>query len=96
MAEDIQISDDSARQRYEARLGGALAGECHYELTGAVITFTHTKVQPEFEGKGVGSALARHVLDDARARHLAVVPACSFIAAYIERHAAYADLLHRG
>ena len=26
--------------------------------------FTHTEVDPAFEGKGVGGALARHALDE--------------------------------
>ncbi len=62
-------------------------------LEGKTITFTHTVVEPEFEGKGVGSALAKHVLDDSRAQGLKVVPACKFIAAYISRHSEYQDLV---
>ncbi len=42
------------------------------------MTLTHTEVDDRFEGKGVGSALARFALDDARAdgtrRVLVAVP----------------------
>ncbi|QHI98611.1 GNAT family N-acetyltransferase [Xylophilus rhododendri] len=89
----VSISDNRPLHRYEARLDGALAGFCEYEPGDGVVTFTHTVVQPEFEGQGVGSALALRVLDDARSRGLKVVPACRFIAAYIARHPQYADLV---
>ena len=45
------------------------------------------------EGKGLGSTLARSVLDDIRRRGLKVVPECPFIAAFIKRHAEYTDLV---
>jgi len=43
----------------------------------------------------VGSALVRAVLDDVRRRGLRVEPRCPFIAAFIARHPAYADLVAR-
>ena len=54
---------------------------------------THTVVQPEFEGDGVGSALAKHALEKSRASGLTVVPTCKFIAAYIDKHLEFKDLL---
>ena len=44
-------------------------------------------------GLGVGSALARRVLDDARKAGESVIPRCPFIAAYIRRHPADRDLV---
>lgn len=38
-----------------------------------------------FEAR-VGSALARSALDDVRSRGLSVVPLCSFVTSWIERH----------
>ncbi len=89
----IEIRNNSAAQRYEAFLDGEQAGVCHYKLDGKTITFTHTVVDPAFEGKGVGSAQAKYVLDESRSRGLKVVPACKFIAAYISRHGEYKDLV---
>ena len=48
---------------------------------------------PAFEGKGIGSALIRHALDEARRRGLQVIPICPFFAAYMQRHAEVQDLL---
>ena len=57
------------------------------------MTFIHTEIAPEFEGRGLGSRLAVAALDDVRRRGLRVVPRCPFIARFIAGHAEYQDLL---
>ena len=88
-----EVQDEPERSRFAARVDGRLAGLAAYELADGVVTFTHTVVGDDFEGQGVGSALARTALDAARGRGLAVVPRCSFIAGWIEQHPDYADLV---
>jgi predicted GNAT family acetyltransferase len=90
---DITITNNPAEHRYEARIGSDLAGYCEYNLLSEAIMFTHTEVLEAFEGKGVGSALARHVLDEARTDGKHVIPVCQFIAGYIRKHRDYADLV---
>jgi predicted GNAT family acetyltransferase len=90
---EINLTNNEAQHRYEAATEGRLAGFAEYNLLTDAIMFTHTEVLPENEGKGIGSALARHVLDDARARGLHVIPVCQFIAGYIRKHRDYADLV---
>jgi len=90
----ITVTDVPELRRYEARVAGAAdAAMTYYRLRGNTIVFTHTEVPHALEGHGVGSALARYALDDARRRGLGVVAQCPFIAAYIRRHPEYADLL---
>lgn len=90
---DIDVRDAVAEQRYEARQGETVVGVLLYERDGDVVTFTHTEVEPQAEGTGVGSTLARRALDDARASGRRVVPACPFVKAWIGRHREYADLV---
>lgn len=87
------VHDHRQLSRYEARVEADLAGIAAYELGEGRITFTHTEVEDAYEGQGVGSALARHALDDARSRGLAVRPLCPFIKGWIDRHPDYADLV---
>ena len=92
---DVQLTHNEAEGRYEAHLDGELAGSAYYELGEGRIVFTHTEVDDAFEGRGVGSALARFALDDVRARGgLRVVPRCPFIKGWIDRHPDYQDLVH--
>jgi len=43
------------------------------------------------EGKGFASRLVGAALADARARGFKIVPACSFVVAYVRRHPEHGD-----
>lgn len=86
---ELIIADNTARHRYEASLDGQSAAYSEYELEPGRIVFTHTVVRPRFEGQGVGSRLAKFVLDDARARGLRIVPVCPFVRAHLKKHPEY-------
>lgn len=89
----VQVFDNPAEERYEARVDGKLAGEAFYASQPGRIVFQHTEVHPEFEGRGIGSLLAKDALDDVRGKGLRVVARCPFIARYIREHPEYRDLL---
>ena len=90
------MTDVPERERFEARdEAGALAGLVTYQLTGNIIAYTHTEVEAEFEGKGVGSTLARAVMDDARARGRTVVPICPFLSGWLGKHPEYETIVTR-
>jgi len=96
MSDEITVRDNTEQHRYEARIGGALAGFSVYELSEGRITFLHTEVSTKFEGKGVGSAIARHALEDVKSRgERSVVPLCPFIKAWIDKHPEHQSLLQR-
>ena len=90
---DITVEDNEQRNRYEASLdAGVVAGYAEYRDRGGVRVFTHTEVDDAFEGRGVGSTLARAALDDGRTRGLPVRILCPFLISFIEKHPEYADL----
>jgi predicted GNAT family acetyltransferase len=82
----VEVRDNRDEARYEIRADGRLAGFAQYRLHDGRITFTHTEIDPEHAGAGLGSRLARAALEDVRERALAVVPVCPFIAAFIKGH----------
>ncbi|GAB3179740.1 GNAT family N-acetyltransferase [Micromonospora palomenae] len=93
---EFTVNDAPERERFEARdESGALAGLVTYQLTGSIIAYTHTEVDPQFEGRGLGSTLARAVMDDARARGRTVVPICPFLAEWLGKHPEYDDIVVR-
>lgn len=81
-----------AAHRYEMVVDGHLS-VCEYEEAGGRRVFTHTLVPAELRGRGIAERLVRAALDDARAGNLKVVPACAYVARFIERHPQYLDLL---
>lgn len=79
--------------RYVISVDGVDAGFSMYGLRDGIVTFRHTEVDPSFEGQGLGSALAKGALDDARERGLQVKALCPFIASYLQRHKEYQDIV---
>lgn len=91
--QDRTVRDDPHRHRYEIVVDGEPVGYAAYRDDARRRVFTHTRIDPEHEGQGVGSALARAALDDTRSHGLEVIPRCPFIAEFIDRHPEYADLV---
>lgn len=76
-------------RQYELRDGETTIGFAQYRDRDGSRAFTHTVVDSAYEGQGLGSRLARHVLEDAVAQGKRIVPICPFIAAYLKRHVEY-------
>jgi predicted GNAT family acetyltransferase len=90
---ELTVTDVPEAGRYEARAADRVLGLAAYRRHGDRVLFTHTEVDPDAEGGGVGSTLVRGALDDVRARGLRAVPHCPFVRAWIEQHPDYADLV---
>lgn len=88
-----EVEDVPSRSRYEIRVDGAVAGFAEYELSGDEIAFTHTVVEPAFEGQGLAGRLVQRALDDARDAGLSVVPYCPYVRRWISQHPEYLDLV---
>ncbi len=93
----VDVHDVPGAKRYEARETGesTIAGIAEYIRTAELIAFVHTEVSPGYEGRGVGAALVRTALDEARAAHLRVLAVCPFFAGWIARHPDYQDLVYQ-
>ncbi len=90
MSSDVR--DNKAASRFELDAEGHVAFS-EYKRQGGVVTVTHTEVPKELGGKGIGSRLARGLLDLVRGEGARVKPLCPFVKGYIEKHPEYADLL---
>jgi predicted GNAT family acetyltransferase len=90
MASDVR--DNQEHHRFELEVEGVTAFS-EYSRKSGVVTFIHTEVPDALSGKGVGSRLAKGALDLVRSRGEKVIAKCPFIAAYIQKHAEYQDLL---
>lgn len=86
------VRDNKAEQRFELGAGDHLA-VANYRLAPGVMTFTHTEVPEELQGRGIASKLIRGALEGARAQGVKVVSRCSFVSAYLQRHPEFNDLV---
>lgn len=83
-APTVTRHDDASR--YEIHIGDTLAGFAEVRHRDGEVHFTHTEVDPAFEGKGLASILAGEALADAAASGATIVPYCPFIARYLKRN----------
>lgn len=86
-----EVRDNPAERRFELDAGAGVAFS-EYALRDGVLEVRHTEVPPALEGQGIGSRLARGLLEQARARGLKVVARCPFVAGYMKRHPEFDDL----
>jgi len=86
MTDDPTVTHNAEASRYEIHLGDTLAGFADYRERDGEIHFTHTEVDPAFQGKGLAPVLVSHALADAAASGATIVPYCQYVARYLERN----------
>ncbi|MBF0815790.1 GNAT family N-acetyltransferase [Microbacterium paludicola] len=92
MEPEITVAENAERARYEAyvidRETGArdLAGVLAYDDGEGTRTLLHTVVWEEHAGHGIGGRLATRAFDDADDRGVKIVPVCTFVQGWLERH----------
>ena len=87
------VRNNTDRSRYELFDDGRLVGIADYRVDGRTVVFPHTEIAPSLRGRGLGAELVRAALDDVRGSGRTVVPACWYVAQFIDEHPEYRDLL---
>ncbi|MEN5362628.1 GNAT family N-acetyltransferase [Brevundimonas intermedia] len=90
---DPEIHDNAELKRYELPVDGEVA-IVTYNLSPPNLMITETLVPERLEGQGIASRLAKHVLADAKARDLLILPVCPFFSAYLQKHPEHAEAVH--
>jgi predicted GNAT family acetyltransferase len=89
----VAVHRNESTHRFEAELDGTVVGYVRYRTRPGQVVLIHTETFPEYEGRGIGGALARGALDDIRARGERAVLVCPFITSYVANHPEYQDLV---
>lgn len=92
MSSTPEVIHNESAHRYEVTIDGYQA-VAEYAFADGKQVFTHTFVPPELRGKGLAEKLVRRALEDARTAQRRVVPACSYVAVFIQRNPEFAPLL---
>ena len=87
----IDVVHHPVSSRFIAEADGHQA-HLDYELEGAEMRITHTRVPSEIGGRGIAGELVRVALLHARKEGLKVNPLCSYADAWMQRHPDFADL----
>ncbi|MFZ4720035.1 MAG: GNAT family N-acetyltransferase [Ilumatobacteraceae bacterium] len=90
---DIALRKDDQAQRYELLVDGRLASYTEWFDDGDRVVMPHTVTIPAFRGQGLAAQVVRFALDDLATRATLVVPACWFVADFIEQHPEYQALV---
>ena len=85
---EYTVIDNKKDNRFEIHQDGFMAFE-DYALFEGGISYLHTEVPKELEGKGIAGFLAKNILDYAIENNLKVKPYCPYIKSYIDKHEAY-------
>jgi uncharacterized protein len=80
--------------RFEIEQDGQVA-YLEYNLAGKVLQLIHSEVPETLRGRGIASELARSALDWARENGVKIDVICPSVAAYLEKHPEYSDLVLR-
>jgi predicted GNAT family acetyltransferase len=88
----IEVRKDEARSRYELLDEGEVVAVADYQERGDVVVLPHTEVTPARRGQGLGERIVEHALADIRASGRKVLPACWFVAEFMELHPEHGDL----
>ena len=88
-----EVRNNREASRYELIAGGDVVGFADYRVNGDVVIFPHTVINPDRRGQGLGDILVTGALEDVRESGRRVVPACWFVAEFIDGHSTYQDLL---
>lgn len=93
--EEITFSNNEPDNQFVVRTQGA-QGMIEYEKQAPDhLDLYHTEVDPELEGKGVAKVLVQRALEYCRTNNWKVTPTCTYVAAYIQRHPEYQDLVRQ-
>ena len=85
------IKHNEQAQRFETTVDDTTA-YLSYQVQGDKLVYDHTIVPSAISGRGIAGDLTKHALDYARDQGKKVIPACSYVASYMQKHPEYADL----
>ncbi len=94
MSSPLPVVHNASLRRFEDQTGDG-PSFLSYTFEGDCVVFDHTFVPDALRGRGIAAKLARAALEEARQRRWKVVPRCSYVAAFINRHPEFADLVVR-
>lgn len=89
---NFEIKHDTEQNRFVSDIEGYEA-VVEYRLKDNVIDLYRTFTPLKVRGKGIAGKIVKYALEHAKENNLRVIPTCSYVRGYIERHENYKELL---
>ncbi|AWT10380.1 MAG TPA: N-acetyltransferase [Pseudomonas sp.] len=86
MSDTVRVRHDQAGHRFEAEIDGDCAYLAYVDLGKQTLDMYRTYVPDALRGKGIAAILVQHALEYAEREGYQVIPSCSYVERYIERH----------
>ena len=86
------VENNKEKHRFEV-VSGSQVSKLDYREDADRLALVHTEVPEELSGQGIGSALVKTALTYAKDNGKKVLPFCPFVAAYIQRHPEWKDIV---
>ena len=80
-------------ERFTIAVEGNQVGKAEFLDRGNRRIFTHTEVDKNYEGRGLATILIAEALQETRAAGLRIVAKCPMVAAYVDKHDEYSDIV---
>jgi predicted GNAT family acetyltransferase len=92
MRAPVEARHNAESRRFETVVDGLLC-RCDYRMHGETMMLVHTEVPRPLEGRGIASALVAAAFGHARDAGHDVLPVCSYVRAWVQRHPEVEPLL---
>jgi predicted GNAT family acetyltransferase len=90
---NIVVEHDKENQQFISEVEGKIS-HLKYEVLpdGKTLDYVSTYVPPELRGREIAGTLVKFALEYAKENHYSVIPSCSFVRSYMDRHPEYQDM----
>ncbi|TGL76483.1 GNAT family N-acetyltransferase [Leptospira yasudae] len=88
-----EVVHSESESKFYAQVDGYESHLYYREEGNEVWNLLSTYVPPEHRGKGLAADLVRTALDKARSLNKRIIPSCSYVVTFLNRHPDYKDLV---
>ncbi|MGF1690921.1 GNAT family N-acetyltransferase [Photobacterium kagoshimensis] len=93
MAEQLNVIHDQDNNEYRIELAPDCWGKLSYQRVGNVLQVDHSSVPDALRGQGAGGKMMAAVLPYIEAEGLRIVPICSYVVHYLNKHEEWQHLV---
>ena len=90
---EFEVQHDTEGHKFYARLDGHEAYMTYKQVDDTTLVYDHTFVPQELRGKGVAGTVVNRALEYARQQGYTVVPGCTYVRNYLQRHPEFEDIV---